>query len=81
MTEDRRKNDSYLAGQMDIIKDMLADHMKHSRQEREEMREELSVIKTEITKYKYLARTLGAIVFALLTLKLGDLPDLWKSLF
>jgi hypothetical protein len=79
--KERRENDSYIAGQMDIIKDMLSDHMKHSRQEREEMREELSTIKSEITKYKYMARTLGAIVLALLTLKLGDLPALWNSLF
>jgi hypothetical protein len=81
MTEDRRKNDNYVSGQMDVIKDMLSDHIRQSRKEREEMREELSEIKTEITKYKYMARTLGAIVFALLTLKIGDLPELWKSLF
>jgi hypothetical protein len=77
MTEDRRKNDSYLAGQMDIIKDMLADHMKHSRQEREEMREELSTIKTEITKYKFLFRAVVGTAIAILTFKFGDISSFW----
>jgi hypothetical protein len=77
MTDDRRKNDSYLAGQMDIIKDMLSDHMKHSRQEREEMRDELSTIKTEITKYKFLFRAVVGTTIAILTFKFGDISSFW----
>jgi hypothetical protein len=77
MTEDRRKNDNYVSGQMDVIKDMLTDHIRHSRQERGEMKAELSEIKSEICRYKFLVKAVVGTLIAVATFQWGDISSFW----
>jgi hypothetical protein len=65
-------------GEMSIIRELLSDHIEQSRDERAAMKIELNDIKTEITKYKYLFRTVVGTVIAVATFQWGDIAALWQ---
>lgn len=80
LERDRRVSDEAmgeLKGQVSIIRDLLSDHIKVSRVEREDMKKELSEIKSEITKYKFFFRAVVGTIIAIATLKFGDISSLW----
>lgn len=66
-----------VSGQLDIVKELLSDHIKQSREERVVMQGELEEIKRELTSYKFFLKAVAGTILCVATFKLGDISSLW----
>jgi hypothetical protein len=74
----------YLKRAVEDMQGLLKHHIKETKEERKELDDRLSKIELQLSVGATMVKTFKFVWFAgilLLTLKLGDIPDLWHKMF
>lgn len=68
--------------QVERLTDMFMEHAKKEEERTEEIMVQIQALKDELNVYKTIVRVgkvIGSIAILILTLKFGEIEDLWKS--